>query len=205
MLDFTAIDFETANGFRGSACSVGLAKVQGGELVDTRHWLIRPPEGFDRFEPFNVLLHGIRPDMVVDAPRFCEVLPHVMAFAGGDVLVAHNGAFDMGVIRDGCAASGVACPDVEFLCSLVLSRRLLPLPSYRLPFVAEALGIEFTDHHSALADATCAAKIIHAFASRHGARDVAELAAMAEVSIGQVSEGVYRGSVSMRRLAATVR
>ena len=31
-LDFTAIDFETANGFRGSPCAVGLTKVRGGRI-----------------------------------------------------------------------------------------------------------------------------------------------------------------------------
>ena len=34
MLDFTAIDFETANPSAASACSVGLAKVRGGKIVD---------------------------------------------------------------------------------------------------------------------------------------------------------------------------
>ncbi|HET8877955.1 MAG TPA: exonuclease, partial [Arthrobacter sp.] len=33
-LDFTAIDFETANGFRGSPCAVGLTKVRGGVVVE---------------------------------------------------------------------------------------------------------------------------------------------------------------------------
>ena len=33
-VDFTSIDFETANGFRGSPCSVGLSKVRGGRIVE---------------------------------------------------------------------------------------------------------------------------------------------------------------------------
>jgi DNA polymerase III epsilon subunit-like protein len=33
-LDFTAIDFETANSYRGSPCSVGLVKVRDGQIVD---------------------------------------------------------------------------------------------------------------------------------------------------------------------------
>lgn len=36
MLDFTAIDFATANSFRGSPCSVGLIRVCGGEVVEER-------------------------------------------------------------------------------------------------------------------------------------------------------------------------
>jgi DNA polymerase III epsilon subunit-like protein len=32
-LDFTAIDFETANSYRGSPCSVGVVKVRDGQIV----------------------------------------------------------------------------------------------------------------------------------------------------------------------------
>ncbi|HBU41902.1 MAG TPA: DNA polymerase III subunit epsilon, partial [Microbacterium sp.] len=34
-LDFTAIDFETANSSNASACAVGLARVRDGEIVET--------------------------------------------------------------------------------------------------------------------------------------------------------------------------
>ncbi len=34
MLDFAAIDFETANGQRSSVCSVGIVIVRNGQLVD---------------------------------------------------------------------------------------------------------------------------------------------------------------------------
>ena len=47
-LDFTAIDFETANQSSASACSVGLVKVRGGVVVDTASWFIRPPFGSGR-------------------------------------------------------------------------------------------------------------------------------------------------------------
>jgi len=60
-LDFTAIDFETANGFRGSPCAVGLSKVRGGVVVEEASWLMRPPENHDRFDYHNVRIHDIRP------------------------------------------------------------------------------------------------------------------------------------------------
>ena len=37
MLDFVAIDFETANSYRGSPCSVGLVRVRNGSPVAERH------------------------------------------------------------------------------------------------------------------------------------------------------------------------
>ena len=46
--DFLAIDFETANASRGSACSVGIAAVSGLRIVDTYYSLIKPRvAGFD--------------------------------------------------------------------------------------------------------------------------------------------------------------
>ena len=61
-LDFTAIDFETANSSAASACSVGLVKVRDGRVVDRAGWLIRPPLGHDEFHEWNTRIHGIRAD-----------------------------------------------------------------------------------------------------------------------------------------------
>ena len=44
MLDFAAIDFETANAERCSVCSVGVVVVRGGEIVDRFYSHLR---GFD--------------------------------------------------------------------------------------------------------------------------------------------------------------
>lgn len=74
MLNFTAIDFETANAHRGSPCSVGLAKVRNGRVVDTAHWLMRPPPGYDHFDGYNVRLHGITPELVASEPCFVDRL-----------------------------------------------------------------------------------------------------------------------------------
>ena len=42
-VNFTAIDFETANSYRGSPCSVGLVKVRDGRIVDESSTMIHPP------------------------------------------------------------------------------------------------------------------------------------------------------------------
>ena len=90
---FAAIDFETASGTRASACSLGIAVVEGGEIVARREWLIRPPSLY--FSPFNIAVHGITPEMVEDAPQFDALWPEMERAIGGRTLVAHNAAFDM--------------------------------------------------------------------------------------------------------------
>lgn len=198
MLDFTAIDFETANSFRGSPCSVGLVKVRDGRVVDTQHWLIRPPEGADWFDAWNTAIHGITAEMVADAPRWRETLPEIVNFIGDDVVVAHNAAFDLGVIRYACEVDGTEWPETQFLCSLVMARRALALPSYRLPFVTAALGFELENHHDALSDARAVVEIIGRLATRQGVADISSLAASVGVRVGHLSNGGYRGCVADR-------
>ncbi|KQO62840.1 exonuclease domain-containing protein [Curtobacterium sp. Leaf261] len=180
-LDFTAIDFETANGSSASACSVGLVKVRDGRIVDRTWWYIRPPQGHDAFLEWNTRIHGIVETDVLDALGWAEQYADIVAFADGDVLTAHNARFDMGVIAGGCAATGIALHPHRSMCSLQVARKTYTLDSYRLPVAAMAAGFEDFRHHDAMADAeACAAIMIHA-AGRHGATTLDELAASVEV------------------------
>ena len=185
-LDFTAIDFETANASSASACSVGLVKVRDGRVVDTAGWLIKPPLGHDSFTEWNTRIHGIMAVDVVDALLWSEQLPDLVAFAEGDHLVAHNAGFDMGVIAGACVASFIEVPSFSYLCSLQVARKTYHLDSYRLPVAAMAAGFEDFAHHDALADAeACAAIIVHA-AKRHDAEDVGQLSALTSARIGHI-------------------
>ena len=185
-MDFTAIDFETANSSSASACSVGMVKVRDGVMVDSAYWLIKPPIGYDDFWEWNTRIHGLVAADVVDAQLWTEQLPDLVDFADGDILVAHNAGFDMGVISGACAATFVDTPTFEYACSLQVARKTYTLESYRLPVAAMAAGFEDFEHHNALADAqACAAIMVHA-AKRHGAGDIAELVAATKGSIGAI-------------------
>lgn len=185
-MDFTAIDFETANSSSASACSVGLVKVRDGRVVDRVHWYIRPPFPHNEFSEWNVRIHGITPEMVSDAPGWAEHLPAFLEFAEHDVLVAHNAGFDMGVIAKTSTALGLDVPDFRSLCSLQVARKTYHLDSYRLPVAAMAAGFEDFSHHDALADAeACAAIMVHA-AKRHEADDLDRLAHITRVPFGAI-------------------
>ena len=196
-LDFTAIDFETANSSRGSPCSVGMVKVQDGEIVDEARTLIHPPTGFDFFDGFNTWLHGINAEMVAGAPNWKRSLEWIVRYAGSDLLVCHNAEFDMSVIRYACVADDIPCPSVDFLCTMVLARKAYSLPSYRLPFVAAECAVDLDHHHEACADARCAALIAVAMARKEAAHTLADLAESFSVRIGHMETGYY--SPSARR------
>ncbi|MGU3646100.1 3'-5' exonuclease [Microbacterium sp. C23T] len=186
-LDFTAIDFETANSSNASACAVGLVRVRGGEIVDRTGWLIRPPAGHDVFFELNVRIHGIRPEDVVDAAPWSRQLAEIVAFVGSDVLVAHNAGFDMAVLKRACDATGDECPPYRYACSLQVARRVYRLESYRLPFVAAEAGFADFPHHNATADAMACAHVMIDAARRVGADDIDALTEAVGVRVSQIS------------------
>ncbi|MFT4215536.1 MAG: exonuclease domain-containing protein [Microbacterium sp.] len=185
-LDFTAIDFETANSSSASACAVGLARVRDGRVVATDGWLVKPPPGHDRFFELNIGIHGIRAADVSDAAGWADQLETLTAFIGDDVLVAHNAGFDMAVLRRACEVTNTDCPPYRYACSLQVSRKTYELPSYRLPAVAAAAGFLDFAHHDAAADALACAHIMIDAAKRAGAEDIIELAMLLGLRVPQI-------------------
>lgn len=186
-VDFTAIDFETANSKSASACAVGLVRVRDGLVVEREAWLIRPPAGFDNFLEFNVQIHGITPEMVGDAEGWSEQFTRMHEFIGEDIVVAHNASFDMGVIKGACAATVLPTPRYRYLCSVQVARKTYSLDSYRLPSAAAAAGFAEFEHHDAMADAEACAAIISDAALRFEATTVDALAKATGVSIKRLT------------------
>ncbi len=174
-LDFTAIDFETANGSPASPCAVGMVRVRAGKIVDSLSFLIQPPYPHNWFHEGNIRVHGIRPSDVDGAPTMPEALDFMLRFIDSDVLIAHNAPFDMGVLRASAAAIEAPLPDLNYACSLAISRKTYNLESYRLNAVAYAVGHEEFSHHDALADSDACARIIIHAAARHDAENLDEL------------------------------
>jgi DNA polymerase-3 subunit epsilon len=194
---FAAIDFETASGARVSACSLGIAVVEDGEIVARKEWLIRPPSLY--FSPFNIQIHGITPEMVEHSPEFDALWPEVEREIGDRTLVAHNAGFDMNVLRATLARYDVWCVRMPFLCSCSLSRRCWPeLQSHSLGALAREFDIAFR-HHNAEEDAVAAAKVVLRAAEEYSAESVVQLMERARIRMGEVSTGKY---LSCRRIPA---
>lgn len=174
-LNFVAIDFETANEQRGSACQVGMTKVIGGQLVEATGWYTIPPAGLDSFSPWNMRIHKITPELVADGHTWSESTEAIHDFAEGLPLVAHNSSFDRSVYLRSCEAAMILPFEYTWHCSLKLTKRLLVDGPTRLVEVAKHLGIETPNHHDATHDSTVAAKIVTRFAQLHSIYTPAEL------------------------------
>ena len=162
-INFTALDFETANSSRASICQVGLVRVENGKIASEMRQLIKP-EG--RFDARFVQIHGIDERAVKNAPRFCDFWEEMRPMLGPAV-VAHNAAFDISCLRAETEHYGLAPEDFEYYCTLKLSRKFLPsLASHRLEEVAKYMGIADFKHHDALDDARACAMIFMKLAEK---------------------------------------
>ncbi len=173
---FVAIDFETANGFVGSICAVGLVVMNGGSVEESRFWLVKPHPNYRRFDPFNVSIHGIREQDVADAPEFDalyreEILPRI----AGNTVAAHNAAFDMSALRHVLSLYGIGYPDIRYLCTYKASLRTWEeLENHKLDTVSRFLNFSFK-HHDAQEDALACANILLEVFRKYQTDDLGEL------------------------------
>jgi len=172
-MDFVAIDFETASRRADSACQLAVVTVRNGRMVDQASWLIRPEPFY--FSQFNIGIHGITPEAVQRAPRFGELWPEIDDRLRDNCLVAHNAAFDIGVLLACLRAHGLDIPEFNFACTRAVARRTWPhRRRYGLKPLANWLGIRFR-HHDALEDSIACAKILLAAGIDQGAESLEDL------------------------------
>ena len=136
MTDFAAIDFETANEYSSSVCSVGLVVVRDGVVTDRFYSLIHPEPEY--FSWFCQQVHGLTEEDCADAPIFPEVWKQIApriasqpslfdaSGLGEDSaprfydeipalpLVAHNSPFDERCLRAVFRTYGMDYPDYRF-------------------------------------------------------------------------------------------
>jgi len=165
--EIAAIDFETATASRASACSVGIA-ISEGDTVQVKEWLIQPPD--NEYDGFNTWIHGLGPQDTADAPNIVEVWDEVSELIGDRMLVAHNAAFDVSVLRSSFGNLQTALPrEYDYACSYRTAKRVWPERwSYRLGDIAKDLEFENFHHHNAGSDAHAVLQIVEAILNGTG-------------------------------------
>ena len=149
--DFCAIDFETMTPKRTSACSIGMAKVRDGEIVETFHSLINPVP--DDSKRTNTFIHGITLEMVKDAPTFDKIWEKVKSMIEGFPLVAHNADFDKSIFSNLLNHYKLDDPGLyTFQCTYKLT-------GLKLELACQNYDIDTDSHHNAEKDAIMCAKV----------------------------------------------
>jgi DNA polymerase-3 subunit epsilon len=180
---FVVFDLETTglSAQRDRICEIGAVRVRGLELVDSFQSLVNPgvalPGPVER-------LTGLRNEELRRAPPVRNVLPRFLAFAGDDLLVAHNAGFDQRFLeRELLVREGRRLSEPP-LCTAALARRLLEgrLRRVGLASLAHFFGVGTTPCHRALPDAEATAEVLLCLiglAQELGARRLSELRSLA--------------------------
>ncbi|WP_431190032.1 3'-5' exonuclease [Desulfurivibrio dismutans] len=156
MITFAAIDFETANYHRSSACALGVVIVANGKIVRRFYELIRPPS--TRFTFTHI--HGLSWHDVRQAPVFGQVWPGIAEeLTTVDFLAAHNASFDRGVLGACCTEHELQLPAPPFVCTMQLARNQWNMRPTKLSDVCRNLQIPLNHHHAA-SDAEACARIV---------------------------------------------
>ncbi len=190
-MDFTALDFETADEL--TPCELGVCVVRKGKIVETRSWLIKP-DCYPYMNPWHQNVHGISSRELDKAPYFDTVWAEAGPYLSDSLLVAHNARFDMTVLRETLCRHGMPIPSVDYLCSVRLSRRMWPeMENHRLDALCRRFGIVFR-HHRAGEDAEACARVMLQIAE--------EIQTRKSVPVRQLSLDIFRpDGMSVREVA----
>ena len=154
MQEFIAIDFETANPKRVSACALGYAKVSDCEIVETKGYLIKPVGGH---APFQSKIHGIKDKHTFDKPEFGELFPEIQDIFNYP-LVAHS-LFDKQVLNALSDHFNLGL-SFDYVDSSSVAKEQLPnLKNCKLKTLVKYFGLPAFKHHDATEDAIACAKI----------------------------------------------
>jgi DNA polymerase-3 subunit epsilon len=186
---YWALDLETSGLDPRTAhvLAVGMVPVRRGVLRLAEGWrtLVRPPSGA-RIPVETMRAHHIVPAELESAPLPGEVLPKIAARVREGALLVHHAPLDLGFVKAGCRAAGVAWPRVPVVDTVALlwkrARRQRHLRSPASPDpvlnLAEArrdCGLPAYPEHDALVDAIATAELFLVLRHRLGARTLREL------------------------------
>ena len=185
----TCIDFETANPFIGSVCSMGIAVIEDSQIVLSKNIPVKPHPKYGVFNKDNVRIHGITKESVQDAPEFNEVYETIKEYIESSMIAAHNSDFDIRALKDVMTVYEIPIPEFEYFCTVELAKSTwLGLKNYRLHTVSAHLN-HVLKHHDAGEDALACATIITSAFKETGINDIRELLAHAKVRIKSVKSG----------------
>jgi DNA polymerase-3 subunit epsilon len=190
-MEFLALDFETATSQPDSPCELGIAEVRNGAVHAVHNWLIKPPQ-WPLFSPHNIAVHGITPQAVSAAPRWAAIWPEVSELLRDRMVVAHNAAFDMTVLRSTLDAHAIPFTPFEYFCSVSMARKIWPgHRSYGLAAMCGAHGIPL-QHHRAGNDAAATAELVLRAMGQRPWFDITQFLHASRIRIGAFHPGGHR-------------
>jgi DNA polymerase-3 subunit epsilon len=176
-LPILLLDTETTglDAARERIVSIGALRLVGGGMYRATSFdrLINPGTAIP---PRSTAIHGITDSMVADAAPFAEVYAALAEAMAGTVVVGHQIAFDLAMLREECTRNGCAWVEPRPLDTLLLVVSLLPgLSGASLNAGAGELGVSIHGRHTALGDSLATTEIFASLLPRLADQGVATL------------------------------
>ena len=157
--EYAIIDIETTgrSAMGQKVTEIAIIIHDGKKVIDEYQTLVNPETSI----PYSITqLTGIHDEMVAYSPKFYEIAKKIYEMTEGRIFVAHNSAFDYGVLNAEFKSLGGIFVRPQ-LCTVKLSRKLLPEhSSYSLGNLCVDLNISINGRHRAHGDAAATVKLL---------------------------------------------
>lgn len=139
--------------------SVGAVSVHGSRIFRA-HMLDDLVDPGVPIPPASTAIHGITDEMVAGARTFPAVYADLQRMARNRVVVGHNVAFDLTILRQECKRHDRPWDDLVFIDTMRLASLLNPaLKDFSLEQVSRLYQIDLHGRHTALGDAMVTAEL----------------------------------------------
>lgn len=159
MNNVTVVDFETTGLYADSGdriTEIGAIKLYGNRICGVFNTLINPERDIPEH---SISITGITNEMVAGSPTIAQALPLFVEFAGDDVLVMHNAAFDGSFLKYEMKHLGLK-KEYEYFCTLKAARKDVKSSNFKLSTLKNILNLRtFGTMHRALADTFVTAQL----------------------------------------------
>ena len=169
---YVAIDFETANDSKLSACSIGAISFDNHRLGNKFESLIQPPNGHSHLWGSNFRIHNISRSRYMSADQFPAVWKKLQKNINisEKIIVCHNSGFDINVLKELFTFYKISTTKFYYLDTVNIGKLTWSTENYKLSTLANYLNIRL-NHHDALSDATASAKIAIKSLEKHKSTD----------------------------------
>lgn len=206
---WVAVDVEwTDTTDKSSICEIGLARFDGGQLTDTFRSYVRPPAGFS-VGFMELQTHGIRQELLTDAPTLAELWPTLEDFTEDLGWVLHNATNDVNrILHSFHSGGGKEVRDFDYIDSMGVARKfswvetsssldaLADYFSLRREFATYEGREAFSKPHGAREDARLTGLVTQKMVELVGYTNLKAFMKILEVEPGRVREGALLNGFS---------
>jgi len=146
--------------FGDRICEIAILRCRGEAILESFDTLINPQRPIS---PGAARVNGLTDEDLVDAPVFGDIVEKVKPLLDEAIIVCHNAPFDLGFVSSECNRLGQEFSSVEVIDTLLLARQHFSFDSNSLQSIANALMIDCSGAHRALADALTTRAVLEHF------------------------------------------